>query len=118
MDLKEHLHNIRMEQDEDDDEYEILKDDFETVLQKFITKSTHSYDFLLKGGEKYKDIMFKICKWMMERQTFPSSFRKTILTMIWKQKGPAEIFKNKRFIHTKESFLSRTCEALATNKMK
>ena len=38
--------------------------------------------------------------------------------MIWKAKGPAEILKNNRFIHTKETFLPRTCEALAANKMK
>ena len=55
---------------------------------------------------------------MIEKEEFPTSFRKTILNMIWKQKGPAEILKNNRFIHTKETFLPRTCEALATNKMK
>ena len=38
--------------------------------------------------------------------------------MIWKQEGPSEMLKNNRFIHTKESFLPRTCEALAANKMK
>ena len=38
--------------------------------------------------------------------------------MIWKSKGPAEILKNNRFIHTKETFLPRTCEAIVANKMK
>ena len=62
--------------------------------------------------------MFKLCKSMIEKEEFPSNFRKTLLNMIWKAKGPAEILKNNRFIHTKESFLPRLCEALATNKMK
>ena len=46
----------------DDDGFEILRDDFDSVLQKFSTKSTHSYDFLLKGGTKYKEVMFNFCK--------------------------------------------------------
>ena len=36
---------------------------------------------------------------MIEGEDFPLSFRKTILNMIWKQKGPAEILKNSRFSH-------------------
>ena len=38
--------------------------------------------------------------------------------MIWKSKGPAEILKNSRFIHMKEVYLQRTCEALVVGKMK
>ena len=77
-----------------------------------------SYDFLLKSGKNYQEVMFQFCKRMIEDEDFPISFRKTILYMIWKQKGPAEILKNNRFIHMKESFLPRTCEALVVGKMK
>ena len=38
--------------------------------------------------------------------------------MIWKGKGPVEILKNSRFIHMKDHFLPRTCEALVVSKMK
>ena len=38
--------------------------------------------------------------------------------MIWKQKGPAEILKNSRFIHMKENFWPRVCEAMVVDKMK
>jgi hypothetical protein len=115
--VKEYLHNIRME-DNDNAGFDIDKDDFENVLKKFSTKSTKSYDFLLKSGSKYKEAMFKLCKYMIEKEDFPISFRKTLLNMIWKRKGPADILKNNRFIHTKEHFLPRTCEAIVTNKMK
>ena len=74
--------------------------------------------FLLKGGTKYKEVMFNFCKSIIEEEKFPLSFRKTLLNMIWKSNGPSEILKNNRFIHTKESFVPRLCEALATNKMK
>ena len=46
--LKEVLQCNRMK-DTDDDGFEIIKDDFETVLTKFGAKNTKSYDFLLKG---------------------------------------------------------------------
>ena len=62
--------------------------------------------------------MYKLCKRIIENEEFPASFRKTILFMIWKQKGPAEVLKNSRFIHMKEGFLPRTCEALVVGKMK
>ena len=52
------------------------------------------------------------------KEQFPHKFKKTILHMIWKQKAPAEILSNNRFIHMKEGFLARTCEALVVNKMK
>ena len=45
-------------------------------------------------------------------------FRKTLLYMIWKKKGPKNVLKNNRFIHLKEHYLPRTAEALVVNKMK
>ena len=45
-------------------------------------------------------------------------FRKTILYMIWKSKGPQEIMKNNRFIHMKEHYLPRTVESIVVNVMK
>ena len=47
--------------------------------------------------------MFPFCKDMVEKIDFPKGFRKTILYIIWKQKGPAEVLKNSRFIHMKEA---------------
>ena len=54
---------------------------------------------------------------MISEEEFPDYFRDTILHMIWKQKGPAEILKNNRFIHMKP-YLPRTCEALVVGQMK
>ena len=55
---------------------------------------------------------------MIDIEEFPTQFRKTLLNMIWKQKGPAEVLKNNRFIHLKEHYLPRTVEAMVVNKMK
>ena len=78
--VKEYLHNIRME-DNDNEGFDIDKEDFENVLKKFNKKS---YDFLLKSGLKYKEAMFKLCNYMIEKEDFPISFKKTLLNMIWK----------------------------------
>ena len=115
--LKKMLHELRME-DDNDIGFEIEECDFDEVLEKFKSKSTKSYDFLLKAGKNYQEVMFQLCKRMIDGEDFPTSFRRTILYMIWKQKGPAEILKNNRFIHLKESFLPRTCEAMVVGKMK
>ena len=115
--LKKSLHDLRM-QEVNDEEYDIDRDDFETVMNKFSSKQTKSYDFLLKSGEKFQDSVYKLCKKMILKEEFPKTFRKTILHMLWKQKVPVEILKNNRLIHLKENFWPRTCEALVVNKMK
>ena len=81
-------------------------------------KQTKSYDFLIKSGNKYQDAIYNLCKRMINEEQFPTLFRKTLLYMIWKQKGPQEILRNNRFIHLKEHYLPRTVEALVVNKMK
>ena len=115
--LRNNLNELRMK-DKDDEGFEIVEADFNEVLRKFNSKTTKSYDFLLKAGSKYQEAIFKLCKRVIENEEFPVGFRKTILYMIWKQKGPADVLKNSRFIHMKESFLPRTCEALVVGKMK
>ena len=117
LELKESLHRMRME-DVDEEGMEIDKSDFDGVVGKFAQKKTKSYDFLIKAGDQFKQSIFKVCKKMIDNEEFPIAFRKTILYMIWKQKGPAEILKNSRFIHIKEGYLPRTCEALVVSKMK
>ena len=115
--LRNTLNAIRMEE-HDDEGLVIEQSDFKEVMRRFNSKPTKSYDFLLKAGKNYQEAMFYLCKRMIEKEEFPLSFRKTLLYMIWKSQGPAEILKNSRFIHMKEGFLPRTCEALVVGKMK
>ena len=74
----------------------IDKADFDFVVKKFKFKETKSYDFLLKSSEEYQKVIFKLCRKMIMEEDFPDMFRKTILYMIWKSKGPQEIMKNNR----------------------
>ena len=97
---------------------EIDKSDYDKVVKRFKSKQTKSYDFLIKAGENYQEAIFKLCKRMIKDQEFPGMFRRTLLYMIWKQKGPQEVLKNNRFIHLKEHNLPRTVEALVVDQMK
>ena len=54
---------------------------------------------------------------MIGEESFPDDFRKTLLHMIWKGKGGADVLKNSGFIHMK-TFLPRACEAVIVNRMK
>jgi hypothetical protein len=96
----------------------IDKADFDFVVKKFKFKETKSYDFLLKSSEEYQKVIFKLCRKMIMEEDFPDMFRKTILYIIWKGKGPQEIMKNSRFIHMKEHYLPRTVESIVVNVMK
>ena len=115
LELKRSLHELRMQED-DDEEFDIYEEDFQEVIKKFEKKKTKSYDFLLKAGNKFKESMYRLCRKMILNEHFPHGFRKTVLFMIWKQKAAAEILSNNRFIHMKEGFLARTCEALVVTK--
>ena len=97
---------------------EIEKSDFDSVIKKFKSKQTKSYDFLIRSHANYQEAIYKLCSKMIREENFPIMFRYTLLYMIWKQKGPQEILRNSRFIHLKEHYLPRTVEALVVNKMK
>ena len=52
--LRQKVHKKRMEKNDDDD-FLIGKDDFDEVLNKFSTKNTKTYDFLLKASNCAKN---------------------------------------------------------------
>ena len=81
--------------------FEIDEDDFNNVLAKFKSKTTKTYDFLLKAGTKYQSALFELCKMMIQKEEFPKSFKQTVLYMIWKRKGAMDVLKNNRYLHMK-----------------
>ena len=103
--------------EEEEESLEIEHEDFIEVIEKFASKPTKTYDFLIKSGKKYQDAMFSLCKRVIDQEDLPNSFRKTTLYMIWKRKGPMNMLKNNRFLHMKE-VMPRTLDALIVAKMK
>ena len=114
--FKEILHSMRMLEDTNG-EFEIEEDEFKDVVEVFKRKDTKSYDFLVKSGKKYQEAIGHLVMKLIKTETFPDEFRKTVLHMIWKGKGAAEVLKNSRFVHMK-SFLPRACEAVLVGRMK
>ena len=114
--VKEILHNMRMKEDTLD-EFVVEEDEFKEVVKVFKRKDTKSYDFLVKAGKNYQEVIGHFVSKMIKSETFPDDFRKTVLHMIWKGKGGAEVLKNSRFVHMK-TFLPRACEAVLVNRMK
>ena len=69
LELKENLHKMRMEE-VDNEDCDISEEDYNGVLSKFAEKSTKSYNFLLKAGDKFKEAIYKLCKKMIDEVKF------------------------------------------------
>ena len=104
------LHDELMKEDTDK-ETTITKEDYEDVLTTFKKKNKKGYLFLTKSGEMFLKSVYKLCKRMIEEETFPHDFSLTTLYQLWKRKGSREDLNNYRYIHMKE-WLPRLTEAL------
>ena len=110
------LHNERME-DNIGNGCMINEEEFWSVLDKFKKNNKRTHDFLMKSSKEFQTSVFHLCQRMLKEETFPKSFQKTTLQMIWKKKMRKEELKSNRMIHSKQ-WLPRTVEALAVSKMK
>ena len=106
--LQEELQDLRMKAK--DGHFMADKVLFNKVLNKFKLSSKQSYDFLTKAGSKFQNSCFKMCKKMFQTESFPDSFKDTILHMLYKGKGRKEELSCNRFIHCK-TWLPRLAEA-------
>ena len=115
--LKEELHKKRMTENLDTG-FEVEKEVFENVLNKFKKNGKRSYDFLVKASAKYQEAIFSLCKRIIEKETIPRVFRNTTLHQIWKRKPGTvkEDLKANRYIHSKD-WLPRTVEAIVVKEM-
>ena len=116
VDVIHDLHDFRMlEQTEEN--FEVSEEDFEKVVKKFHLKNKRGYDFLVRGGKDFQKSVYKLCKRIIDKETFPERFEETILQQIYKGKGSRLELGNSRYIHIKD-WLPRTCDALIVEKMK
>ena len=86
--MKKELHEARMK-DEDDEGFELTKEDFDDVIEKLKKKTTKAYDFVTKADDDYKAAIFLLLKKFIDKEEFPDMFKETLLYMIWKKKGSA-----------------------------
>ena len=112
------VHDKRMiKKDKEEEHIDISKEDFDELVKKLEKKNKRSYDFLVKTGEHFKKVVYKLCKRLLEIETFPARFYQTTLHQLWKTKHPKEDLGNHRFLHIKD-WLPKFCEALVVSKMK
>ena len=76
--------------DTDNNGFEVKKEDFDNVIEKFKLKQTKAYDFLIKADDEYKDSIFLLCKKFIDAEEFPEKFKETILYMIGKHRKSCE----------------------------
>ena len=108
---------IKLMKDTTGEGFKVTWNDFTEVLEKFKKKDTKTYDFLINSGARYHQAIFKLCQRVIDNEEVPDNFRKTLLVMIWKRKGPMDILKNNRFLHMKD-VLARSVDAIIVSKMK
>ena len=118
VDLVNEVHDVRMEEPDDDKEdMKVTEEDFEEVLDKIAKKHKKSYDLITKAGVGFKSSMFKLCLRLIQEEELPTRFFDTKLHQLWKRKYPRENLSNHRFIHMKD-WLPKLCECLVVSKMK
>ena len=66
--LKRKNEQIKKINDVNGEDFNVTYDEFEQLLEKFKIKSTKTYDFLIKFGNKYKMAIFTLCKRSIERE--------------------------------------------------
>ena len=110
------LHELMME-DTTDSETTISEEEFKVVVSKFQKKNKKSYYFLTRSGQDFQKSIYKLCKRMIEEETFPNDFCLTILYQCWKRKGSKQDLNSHRYLHLKH-WLPRLTESLTVNLMK
>ena len=113
---KEMLHKLRMEDTDNDEEYEISEADFFLTVGKFESKKSRSYEFIVNTGLKYQLAILQLCRRFIRTEEFPSSFDLSTLVQLPKP-GSQLLLDNSRFLHIK-LWAPRICEALAVREMK
>jgi hypothetical protein len=100
--IQSKIEKVRRRLKEEDGNGVIEEETFHIVLAKFQKSGKRNYDFLVKAGKKFQAIVFQFCQEMIQKETFPHSFRDTTLHMIFKGgKGRRHDLSANRFIHSK-----------------
>ena len=116
VELKEQVHQMRMEDNYNETEDDITDEEFFTNVCKFESKKSPMYNFLVNTGLKFRMSIFNVCKRFIKTEEFPNSFNITTLIQLPKKGSQLEL-DNSRFIHVKH-WMPRLCEAVTVGRMK
>ena len=85
-DIMVSLHDLRMEE-EKDEENRITDEDFVTFLKQISKKNKEKYQFILKAGNSYKEVLLALYRKVWFSETKPSLWKKTTCIQLYKGKG-------------------------------
>ena len=77
--VKEQVNKVKETQleimkDKTGEGFEATWDEFTEVVDKFKKKDTKTYEFLINAGDKYKEVIFKLCQRIINNEEVPESF--------------------------------------------
>ena len=114
--INEKQKQVSIKLKEKDGEFEVKKETFIKIVDKFKRSRKPNYFPLVKASKSYQFNMFKLCQEFLEKEQFPDSFKDTTLHMIFKGgKGNRAVLSDNRFIHSK-SWLPRLAEAMVVEE--
>ena len=74
----------------------------EKLLKQLSNKNKDKYQYILKAGKSFHNLLFLLYRKVWDSEVKPSSWKKTVCHQLFKGKGEKKEFGNQRFIHTKE----------------
>ena len=98
-------------------EWKLNKATYQKVLKRIKEKGKKMFDPLNKAGDMYKEAIRMYMSKIIDNETIPWDFSKTVLIPIWKKKGSALDLNMMRYVHMK-SWEAKLCEGLVTETMK
>ena len=98
-------------------EWELDKTTYQKVLKRIKEKGKKMFDPLNKAGDMYKEAIRMYMSKIINNETIPWEFSKTVLIPIWKKKGSALDLNMMRYVHMKP-WQAKLCEGLVTETMK
>ena len=114
--IMEKLHDIRsMEQSSE--EIKLTEEDFKNLLKHLSGKNKGKYQFIIKAGKSYQNLLFELFKKIWESERKPDSWKNTMCHQLYKGKGEKKEFCNQRFIHSKED-IPKAFEQIVISKAK
>ena len=84
-----------------EDDVEFSRTTFENSLKELKKKNKNKNEFILKGGNDFKEALYKLYGLVWESEDKPDHWRKTMIIQLFKGKGEKNEFSNQRNIHTK-----------------
>ena len=89
----EKLHDLRLTESKSDESV-LSEEDFKALLIHLSKKNKEKYEFILKAGGSFKNLLFTLFKKVWESAAKPTSWRKTMCHQLYKGKGEEMDFSN------------------------